>query len=105
MAVILLKKMQLDLSGLGQSTPQHDKQITVIRLHLSGTFAHILILGKPLAFIGRTLKKYVKISLKYHTFMKTHFNGIFIQIKRLISDVCAFVVLCMLTHRFFFRLT
>ena len=27
-----------DLSGLAQSTPQHDKQITVIRLHSSGTF-------------------------------------------------------------------
>ena len=26
------------LSGLAQSTPQHDKQITVIRLHSSGTF-------------------------------------------------------------------
>ena len=63
MAVILLKKMQLDLSGLARSTPQHDKQITVIRLHLSGTFARILILCKPLAFIGRTLKKQVKILL------------------------------------------
>ena len=30
-----------DLSGL-QSTPQHDKQITVNRLHSSGTFARIL---------------------------------------------------------------
>ena len=27
-----------DLSGLSQSTPQHDKQITVIRLNSSGTF-------------------------------------------------------------------
>ena len=27
-----------DLSGLTQSTPQHDKQITVIRLHSFGTF-------------------------------------------------------------------
>ena len=27
----------LDLSGLAQSTPQHDKQIMVIRLHSSGT--------------------------------------------------------------------
>ena len=27
----------IDLSGLAQSTPQHDKQITVIRLHSSGT--------------------------------------------------------------------
>ena len=89
--------MQLDLSGLAQSTPQHDNQITVIRLHSSGTFAHTLILLKPLAFIiGRTLKKYVENSLIYHTFMKTHFNYVFIQIKQLISDVCAFVVLCTL---------
>ena len=28
----------LDLSGLAQPTPQHDKQITVIRLQSSGTF-------------------------------------------------------------------
>ena len=62
-----------DLSGLAQQTPQHDKQITVIRLHSSGTFARTLILRKPLAFIGRTLKKYVKNSLKYRTFMKTRF--------------------------------
>ena len=34
--------------------------------------------------------------------MKTHFNSVFIQIKRLIFDVCALVVLCTLTHRFFF---
>ena len=34
--------------------------------------------------------------------MKTHVNYVFIQIKQLISDVCTFVVLCMLTHRFFF---
>ena len=27
-----------DLSGLTQSTPQHDKQIMVIRLHSYGTF-------------------------------------------------------------------
>ena len=37
--------------------------------------------------------------------MKTHFNYIFSQIKQLISDVCAFVVLCTLTHRFFFWIT
>ena len=58
--------MQLDLSGLAQSTPQHDKQITVIRLHLSGTFARMLILHIPLAFISRTLKKYVKNSYILH---------------------------------------
>ena len=69
-----------DLSGLAQS-PQHDKQITVIRLRSSGTFARTLILRKPLAFIGKTLKKYVKNSLKYCTFVETHFNYIFIQIK------------------------
>ena len=62
-----------DLSGLAQQTPQHNKQITLIRLHSSGTFACTLILRKPLAFIGRTLKKYVKNSLKYRTFMKTRF--------------------------------
>ena len=37
--------------------------------------------------------------------MKTHFNYIFIQINLLISDVCALVVLCTLTHRFFFQIT
>ena len=67
--------------------------MTVSRLHSSGTFARTLILRKPLAFIGKTLKKYVTNSLKYRTFMKTHFNYVFIQIKRLISDVCALVVL------------
>ena len=80
--------------------------ITVIALRLSGTFARTLILRKvkPLAFIGKTLKKYVKNSLKYRTFMKTHLNYISIQIKRLIPDACAaFVVLCMsLTRHFFF---
>ena len=30
---------------------------------------------EPLAFIGKTLEKYVKNSLKYRTFMKTHFNS------------------------------
>ena len=59
-----------DLSGLAQSTPQHDKQMTVIRLHSSGTFARMLILRKPLVFICRTLKKHVKNSLKYHTSWK-----------------------------------
>ena len=34
--------------------------------------------------------------------MKTHFNYVFIEIKQLISDVCAFVVLCTLIRRFFF---
>ena len=82
---------------------QHDKQITVIRLCSSRTFAHTLILHKPLAFIGKTLKKYIKNSLKYQNFMKTH-NYVFIQIKQVISDVCAFVVLCKLTHRFLFRI-
>ena len=48
------------LSGLTQSTPQHDKQIMVIKLHSSGTFARTLILRKPLRFSGKTLKKYVK---------------------------------------------
>ena len=48
-------------------------------------FACTLILRKPLAFIGRTLKKYIK-SLVLHTFMKIHFNYVFIQIKRLVSD-------------------
>ena len=46
----------------------------VVRLHSSGTFACTLILCKPPAFIGKTLKKYVKNKLKYHTFMKTHFD-------------------------------
>ena len=32
--------------------------------------------------------------------MKTHFNYVFSQIKRLISDIFAFLVLCTLTHRF-----
>ena len=36
--------------------------------------------------------------------METHFNYVFSQSKRLISDVCAFVVLCTLAHRFFFRI-
>ena len=93
---------------MGQSTPQHDKEITVLRLCSSGTFARTLILHKPLAFISKTLKKYVKNSLKYRAFMKTHFNYVFIQLnrKRLISDVCAVVFLCTLTHRFFsFRIT
>ena len=46
----------------------------------TGTFAHMLILCKkvcvckPLAFIGKTVKKCVKNSLKYCTFMKTHFH-------------------------------
>ena len=46
----------VDISGLAQSTPQHDKQITVITVH----FARTLTLRKPLlplAFIGKTLKK------------------------------------------------
>ena len=55
--------------------------------------------------MGKTLKKYVKNSLKYPTIVKTHFNYVFIQIKRLFSNVCGFVVLLMLTHRFFFRTT
>ena len=49
-----------DLSGLAQSTPQHDKQKTVIRLHSSGTFCTTPTLRKPLlplVFIGKTLKK------------------------------------------------
>ena len=94
-----------DPSGMGQSAPQHDKEITVVRLCSSGTFARTLIFHKPLVFISKTLKKYVKNSLKYRAFMKTHFNSVFIQIKRLIFDVCALVVLCTLTHRFFFRIT
>ena len=49
-------------------------------------FSCTLILRKPLAFIGRTLKKYIKSLLKYHTLMKTHFNYVFIRIKRLVSD-------------------
>ena len=44
----------------------------------------------------------VKSSLQCRAFMKTHFNYVFSQIKQLISDICAFVVLCTLTHRFFF---
>ena len=36
--------------------------------------ARTLILCKPLAFIGKTLKKYVKNSLKYRALMKTHFK-------------------------------
>ena len=32
----------------------------VIKLQSSGTFARMLILRKPLAFPGKTLKKYVK---------------------------------------------
>ena len=32
------------------------------------------------------------------------FNYVFSHIKCLISDVCALVVLCTLTHRFFFRI-
>ena len=39
-----------------------------------------IILRKPLAFMIKTLKKYVKHSLKYRTSMKTHFNCVFIQI-------------------------
>ena len=50
-----------DLSGLAQSAPQDDKQITVIRLCSSGTFASTLILLKGLAFIGKSLEKYLKI--------------------------------------------
>ena len=99
-ALFSFQKMQLlfkfDLSGLAQSTPQHDKQITVIRLNSSGTFARTL--RKPLVFIGKTLKKYVKNSLKYRTLMKTHFNYVFSQIKRLISDICAFKVLLINTR-------
>ena len=91
---------RFDLSGLAQSTPQHDKGIMVIRLRSSGT--RMLILRKALAFIGKTLKKYIKNSLTYRTFIKTHFNSVLIQIKRLISDVCACVVLCTLTHRFLY---
>ena len=34
--------------------------------------------------------------------MKTHFDYVFSQIKRLFCDVYAFVVWCKLTHRFFF---
>ena len=50
-------------------------------------FARTLILRKPLVFIGTTLKKYVlKSSLKYGTFIKIHFDYVFIQIKRLVSD-------------------
>ena len=66
-----------------------DKQIT-------GSFLRTLILCKPLVFICKTLKKYVKNSLKYHTFIKTYFNYVFIQIKWLISDFCALLVLCTL---------
>ena len=88
---VIFKKMQLsfkfDLSGLAQLIPQNDEQITVIRLHSSGAFARTLSLRKPLPFIGRPLKKCVKNLRKYHTFMKTFF----IQIKRLISNVCAFL--------------
>ena len=70
--------------------------ITVIALRLSGTFARTLILRKvkPLAFIGKTLKKYVKKSLKYHTFMKTHFNTFSFRLNNLF-------LMCKLTHRFF----
>ena len=49
-----------DFSGLAQSTPQHDKQITVITVH----FARTLTLRKPLlplAFISETLKKFTTI--------------------------------------------
>ena len=67
-----------------------------------GTLAHTLILPKPLTFIGKTLKKYIKNSLKYRTLMKTHFNYVFIQIQQPISDVCAYVVLWTLTHCCFF---
>ena len=34
------------------------------------------------------------LKYKYCTFRKTHFNYVFIQIKQLVSNVCAFVVLC-----------
>ena len=47
---------RFDLSGLAQSTPQHDSQvsqITVIKLCSSGTFACTIILRKPLAFTGK----------------------------------------------------
>ena len=36
--------------------------------------------------------------------MNTHFNYVFNQIKQLVSNVLAFVVLCTLTHRFFFQI-
>ena len=66
-------KFWLILLGLVQSTAQHDKQITVtvIKLPSSGTFARMLILRKPLAFTGKTLKKYVK---KNHKILHFHEN-------------------------------
>ena len=42
--MIFIQENAAFLSGIAQSTPQHDKQITDIRLHSSGTFARTLIL-------------------------------------------------------------
>ena len=53
-----------DSSGVAKSTPQHEKQIAIIRLPPSGTFGRMEILRKPLAFISKTLNQDVKIFLR-----------------------------------------